>query len=334
MRASGTLDWTFKGMRTLILENDAIKLGILLDKGSDIFQLIYKPQDLDLMWHSPKGYKNPRDRIQTISEQKDAFTDNYGGGWNDVFPNYGFASSNRGTKFGLHGESALLPWSCSGVDVMELGVESKLHLDCIRYPIRAEKTIRMKSEGSGFSINEDLINIGEQEIELSWAQHIAFGEPFVDQNLTIDIPAIRATTHDYEMAHERLKRNVEFEWPNAPGSDGNMVDLSKIPSKDLRVQEDFPITKLASPQYTLYNKRLNVGLRVSWNSEAFPFLWYWLNWGILNYPWFGRARTLALEPTTTTSTNGLQDSINNGTAVVLKPLEKIHGEINVEIFRR
>jgi hypothetical protein len=113
-----------------------------------------------------------------------------------------------------------------------------------------------------------------------------------------------------------------------------MIDLSKIPGKEERVQEDFPITELSSPEYLLYNKGLDLGVEVHWNRNTFPYLWYWLNWGTLNYPWFGRGRTLALEPTTTTSTGGLQDQIADGTAVVLKPKEKLHGELEMELLRK
>ena len=91
--------------------------------------------------------------------------------------------------------------------------------------------------------------MGDQPVELSWAQHIAFGEPFVDQNLQIEIPAVKARTHDYDMAHERIKRNMEFTWPNAPALNGSeMIDLSKIPARQERIQEDFPITRAALPR--------------------------------------------------------------------------------------
>ncbi len=329
--AFGSLDWTYKGMKTLILETDVAKISVLLDKGSDIFQVIYKPLDIDVIWHSPNGYKDPKTHIERISNQDSAFSDNYGGGWNDVFPNYGFASSNRGTKFGSHGESALLPWSCTGFQVTDGKVTSHLSLNCLRYPLRAEKTLSL--EGSKLTVSEDIINTAEQGIELSWAQHIAYGEPFISSDLQIDISAVRAVTHGYEMSHERIKRNVPFDWPMAPGLDGRKVDLTKIPDKSLRVQEDFPITELRSPSYTLYNPSLDLGVELSWNS-AFPYLWYWLNWGILDYPYFGRAHTLALEPTTTTNTTGLQNQIRDGTAVVLKAGEKLHGEIEMKLFRK
>lgn len=328
--ASGSLDWTYRGMKTLVLESDLVKISVLLDKGSDVFEVVYKPLDIDVIWHSPNGYKDPRIHIERISRQEDEFADNYGGGWNDVFPNYGFASSNRGVKFGAHGESALIPWSCRGVETDDGRAMAKLSTSCVRYPLSAEKTLTL--DGSRFTVSENILNIGEQAIELSWAQHIAYGEPFVSQDLQIEIPAIRAVSHGYEMSHERIKRDTSFKWPFAPGISGGTVDLSKIPERNLRVQEDFPIIELASPIYRLYNPSLDLGVELRWNS-AFPYLWYWLNWGIQDYPYFGRARTLALEPTTTTNTTGLKNQIGDGTAITLPAGEKLHGEIEMNLFR-
>jgi galactose mutarotase-like enzyme len=329
--SSGSLDWTYKGMRTLIMESDLLRISVLLDKGSDIFEVIYKPIDIDVIWHSPNGYKDPKMHLERISRQEDEFTDNYGGGWNDVFPNYGFPSINRGTRFGQHGESALLPWTCKHVESSNGRVTANLSLNCLRYPLRAEKALSL--EGSKFTVSEDIQNVGEQEIEFSWGHHIAYGEPFVSQDLQIDIPAVRAVSHDYDMSHERIKRNTEFHWPLAPGLDGREVDLSKIPDRSSRIQEDFPITELRDPSYRLYNPSLDLGVSLSWNS-ALPYLWYWLNWGILDYPWFGRARTLALEPTTSRDTTGLQDQIRHGTAVTLPEGKSLHGEVTMELFRK
>jgi len=81
----------------LILENDFLKASVLVDKGSDIFELIYKPLDIDVLWHSPVGHHKPAEITQSIATPDGAFFDSYGGGWNDVFPNYGFASSNLGS---------------------------------------------------------------------------------------------------------------------------------------------------------------------------------------------------------------------------------------------
>jgi Domain of unknown function (DUF4432) len=332
--ARASLDWSFKGMRTLLLENRLLKVSVLLDKGSDIFELIYKPLDIDLIWHSPIGYRNPKAQIQNNTSPADIFHDYYGGGWNDIFPNYGNPSQNRGARFVGHGESSLLPWSCSYCGEENGIVNAKLSVDCVRYPIRAEKNISLDSTKPVLAISEDIINLSDQQVEISWAQHIAYGEPFINKELQIQIPAIRAKTSTFDVPYSRLAMRKEFKWPSAPSLDGNKVDVSKIPPRNARVQEDFPIVKLHSCEYKLYNAKLDLGVKVSWNRKAFPVLWYWLNWGTPDYPFFGKARTLALEPTTSSMGNGLADDIENGSAIVLEPNSKLHGAITMRIFRK
>ena len=55
-----TDEWIYKGMRTIWMENDFIKIGILADRGSDIFEFRYKPLDVDFMLRLSKGIRNPQ----------------------------------------------------------------------------------------------------------------------------------------------------------------------------------------------------------------------------------------------------------------------------------
>ncbi|MGI6750052.1 MAG: hypothetical protein ACOX6A_06055 [Atribacter sp.] len=43
----------WNGFKTLIIENEKLRVSILVDKGTDIFELLYKPMDIDFMWRSP-----------------------------------------------------------------------------------------------------------------------------------------------------------------------------------------------------------------------------------------------------------------------------------------
>ena len=52
-------DWTYKGMKVIFLENEFLRIGILADRGSDIFEFKYKPFDLDFLLWLPKGVTNP-----------------------------------------------------------------------------------------------------------------------------------------------------------------------------------------------------------------------------------------------------------------------------------
>ena len=43
--------------RTVVLENEMVRVAILADKGADLYELRYKPRDLDVLWKAPWGFK-------------------------------------------------------------------------------------------------------------------------------------------------------------------------------------------------------------------------------------------------------------------------------------
>ena len=42
-------DWTYKDMKVVWLENDFLRIGILVGRGSDIFEFRFKPFDCDFI---------------------------------------------------------------------------------------------------------------------------------------------------------------------------------------------------------------------------------------------------------------------------------------------
>jgi hypothetical protein len=72
--------------------------------------------------------------------------------------------------------------------------------------------------------------------------------------------------------------------------------------------------------YTIRDDR--IGLRVSWDASTMPYLWVWQeHGGTTAYPWWGRLRTVGLEPFSSRPTDGLAEAVRNGTALRLKPRE-------------
>ena len=72
--------------------------------------------------------------------------------------------------------------------------------------------------------------------------------------------------------------------------------------------------------YTIHDAR--VGLRVSWDARTMPYLWVWQeHGGTTAYPWWGRLRTVGLEPFSSQPTDGLAEAVRNGTALRLAPRE-------------
>ena len=45
--------WTFRGLKTAVIENELLRVVVLIDKGADIYQFVHKPSDTDFLWRSP-----------------------------------------------------------------------------------------------------------------------------------------------------------------------------------------------------------------------------------------------------------------------------------------
>jgi len=53
------MDYFYKNLRVAVLENEYLRVSVLIDKGTDIFEFLYKPKDMDFMWLSPWGINSP-----------------------------------------------------------------------------------------------------------------------------------------------------------------------------------------------------------------------------------------------------------------------------------
>jgi hypothetical protein len=98
------LECQYKGMRVAFLENELLRVGVLADKGTDIFEFNYKPRDMDFVWLSAGGVMHPTSYLSTSPDLLATFMDYYPGGWQEIFPNGGAPSSYLGAQFGQHGE--------------------------------------------------------------------------------------------------------------------------------------------------------------------------------------------------------------------------------------
>ena len=128
------MEYTYKGLRMLTIENELLHVSLLADKGTDIFEFNYKPLDVDFMWRSPWGVRNPAHYVATTHTAVSSFLDFYEGGWQDCFPTGGNPAEYRGFPFGAHGETPTLPWDyCIEEDSPER-VSVRFHVRTVRTP--------------------------------------------------------------------------------------------------------------------------------------------------------------------------------------------------------
>jgi len=97
------------GYRALALENELLRVVVLIDKGASIYELLHKPSDTDFLWRWERGLR-PRGYVESIPHPRGSFQDHFAGGWDEMFPTFGPAVPVGGLPIGYHGEVAVVPW--------------------------------------------------------------------------------------------------------------------------------------------------------------------------------------------------------------------------------
>jgi len=324
-----SLDWKYLGMRTLILENQYLRVVSLLDKGADLMELTYKPLDLDLLFHAPTGYAKRGSFVETSARSEGEFMEYYGGGWQDLLP---FAGNepvkHRFGEWGMHGETALLPWEATVQNQTASEVTVKLSVELRRYPFRVEKWITLDDQTPTLRIREKVTNTSNQELEYSWLHHPALGRPFVGPGTKITVPAASVVIDNGE-PWGRLKPNSTFSWPTVEDKQQNRVDLSVLPS-DVVADETVFITKLREGWYTVVNPTMKLGFALRWDASVFSHIWFWQSYWVPDHPWFGKAYCIALEPST--GFPGAFEQLKRGTIRKLPGNTSLETELTATIF--
>jgi len=96
-------EFIYKGLKTVFIENGKIRVGVIVDRGTDIFEFLYKSKDVDFMWRSFKGIKGSN-FCPGSSLEEGNILDFYHGGWQELFPNAGDAGKYKGAYLPFHGE--------------------------------------------------------------------------------------------------------------------------------------------------------------------------------------------------------------------------------------
>lgn len=321
------LEYTYQGMRVVFLENEQLRIGILVDKGTDLFEFAYKPQDQDYVWLSPQGVQNPTTYLSTSPDPMATFLDSYLGGWQEILPNGGSPSSYQGAHFGQHGEVSNLPWDYRILADTETEIAVSFTVRLQKIPLSLEKTLHLRGGEHRVSIEEVLVNESAVPLRTMWGHHITFGPPFLDERCSIRLPE-QITIHPHPTPIHPQGRRVngarQYAWPFVEGVSGDRIDLSQMPPRG--TISDLVYLTGFQPQgwYEVFNERKGLGFRVEWDARRMPYLWFWQEFGASQgYPWYGRTYTIGLEPFSSYPTDGIAQAVANETALVLDAWQKL-----------
>jgi hypothetical protein len=311
-----SLDYTYRGMRVAFLANEWLRVGVLLDKGADLFEFTYKPRDLDFLWQSPIPLRKPF--VATSALGEGAFHDYYYGGWQEVLPSAGWAAEPyQGAQQGLHGEVSLLPFDAQVVEDTPERVSLRVGATCYRSPLTLERTMTLERDRPVLRIEERLANRAPTPFAVMWGHHPAFGEPFLDESCVVQTPARFVRVLDYH-PNGHWVPGEGYEFPMVKTRSGEVEDVTRVRPRSARTVDVLSFWELAEGWYALTNQRARVGFGMAWDASLFRCLWMWQVYGgHHDYPWYGRTYNCALEPFTSWPPAGIANAVRNGTALAL-----------------
>ncbi len=322
-------DYQYKGLRVAVLENEYLRISVLIDQGTDIYEFLYKPKDMDFMWLSPWGISSPSKFISTKPSAGGNFMDYYEGGWQEILPNFGLSEKGDVTEQGLHGEISLIPWQYQVLEDTPSKISIKFMVRTYRTPFYIEKTMTLEADDPRLYISERLINEGNVEMDLMWAHHPALGGAFLDDSVIIDVPENKVEfvlTPDNIGKHDEVK-GAGAKWPRLKGYTGKTIDFSRSPTVEDEGQgvDEACLSVVDDSWYAVTNTDKKVGFGMRWDRKVFPFIWIWRTYGkgLKAAPWYGRVCCMALELCSSFSPAGLKGSIQNNTALKMSPGQEI-----------
>jgi hypothetical protein len=326
-------EFVFQGMNVVVLENEVLRIGILADKGTDIYEFLYKPTDTDFMWRSWLGIRDPHLVQPTLSSRLGSFLDHYFGGWQELFPSGDEPCTYKGAEIGVHGEVCLMPWTYEVVrdDPEEIQIRFRVHT--YRTPFCIEKTLTLKSGRPTLHVHECVTNMSQEEMDFMWGQHPALGSPFLDEQCVISVPKCRVRTDEVlRTPWSRIAPNQDTEWPIVKDDNGVEIDLSKIPPIAARRNDRVALYDMAESWYAVTNTARKIGFGMWFQKEVFPYLLYWQSFGGWEgYPFYRTAYTMALEPRSSFPFP-LTQVIDAGTQLKLAPGESLEANFTAVAY--
>lgn len=306
-------------VRALRLENDLLAVTVLLDKGADIYELIYKPRQIDVLWKSPWGLKEPgQGPAEYAANSETVWLEHYAGGWQELFPNGGDACVYKGVELSFHGEASMIPWDYEVIENGAQAVEVRLYARLRRSPFTIERRMRVERDRPVLSLRGKVTNEAGEPMDYMWSHHPAFGAPFLSAACRIDTGARTLLVDDaYAGTHNPLELSARYDWPRTASG----LDLSRVPDENARRDLLAYFTDYESGWYALTNTDLGFGVGLSWPKAVFPYAWFWQEMNASpGFPFYQNSYVMAIEPATTIPGQGLVAAMNkSGTHRTLLP---------------
>ena len=266
MDLSVNADWSYCGLRAVVLENRLLRVVVLPEAGARIWQITHKPTDTDLLWN------NPRMRPSRLP-MNSRYDDVWSGGWDELFPNDEVALID-GEAYPDHGELWTGQWQA---EPFARGDEVGVHLRFVT-PISAiaiEKTMVLRRDSAQIAFRHVFRNAGTAPFPFMWKLHPALA---VTENHRIDFPAMKVVPEPTSPG-TLVGAPPSFDWPYMRRQDGSTVDLRRIPPADARQMYFFYGTEMQAGWCALTNTATRLACALVFDPAIFSHCWLFASYG-------------------------------------------------------
>ncbi|MBY6362488.1 hypothetical protein [Rhodococcoides corynebacterioides] len=290
------------------LANEHIEVGLEPEYGAQILSITAAGSTANALahydWRSPT---RARDGHRYGTSGTDWLSD-YRGGWQELFPNSGAESTSHGITTPFHGEASVSRW-----DVVEQTATSCRLRVGARTPLTLTRTMRLDATSPCLFLEEAVVNDGTEPADFVWGHHPVV--PTFDGS-RIDLPTC---TVDVEPANTGGLDGRGGAWPLLPGAGGTTVDLSVV---DAEPRHRLTYQHSLSEGWVAYRPPASAdtpGIALAWDLETWPALWLWTLTRSGEFPWFGRASMMGVEPNRAWPFDGLDGARARGQHLRLEP---------------
>lgn len=222
-----------------------------------------------------------------------SWLEGYHGGMQLLCPNAGAPTVIGGLEIGFHGEACLQRWRVDSAS----SSEAEFSLDLFTVPLSIRR--RMAVAGPVLTIEDAVTNTAPVPVPFHYQHHPAFGGPLLSPAAKIETGA-QTVVVDPRSDFTPLPAGSEHPWP--PDLPGTGRRLDQVPEPDAPWAMLGWLTDFAAPWAAIRNPDLDLAVALSWDGDQMPYAWLWEEFGLATgFPWYGRVRTVAIEPSTTTN---------------------------------
>jgi hypothetical protein len=220
----GQTKTVFEGLPALDFSNDRLTLTMLADGGA--FGQILLRDDagkINPLWN-PMRFARENGQKSQPGNFRGHFVcvDGFG----PVSP------EEKAAGLPMHGEAQTRPWRMRS---SEKAGNTRSATFLVQLPLTQEvltRTIRLVDGENVIWVDSELENLLPFDRPVFWAEHATIGSPFLEAGKTVvDMPAERSRTRSYPQEPQgyRLIAGRDFNWPLAPGKNGQPIDLRAPP---------------------------------------------------------------------------------------------------------